>query len=96
MTSVTPKIPPIVSSLLPPASTDGRGLSSEEIVAFHRFVSQLDHFSTTPTSSFAHSGTFTSVLSALVNTPQCFWIIDLGASHHMIGMSFIHLLSCLF
>lgn len=87
VTSVTPNVPPMVPSSLPSASTDGGGLSSEEIAAFHQFVSQLDHSFTTPTSSFSHSGTSAFTLSTSVNTPQCSWIIDSKASHHMTGKS---------
>lgn len=39
------------------------------------------------TSSFSYSGTPTSALSASITTPQCSWIINSGASHHMTGMS---------
>lgn len=52
------------AATLPPSSHDGGVLSSDEIAAFRRFVSQLDHSSTAHISSFAHSGTIASTLSA--------------------------------
>lgn len=46
-------------------------LSRDEIEALCRFVSQLDHFSTGPTSSFAYSGTFALALSVSTSRPSC-------------------------
>lgn len=72
---------------MPPISPDDRGLSSEEIAAFRRFVSQLDHTFTLPTSSFAHSGTATFALYVSITNPQFSRITDSGTSHHMTNMS---------
>lgn len=87
VTSSSIELPFISPLYMPPASPDGRGLSSDEITAFRCFVSQVDYTSTTPTSSFAHSDISASSLFASITTPQCSWIIDFGASHHMISMS---------
>lgn len=76
-----------LSTQPPLAPSDIGGLSSDEITAFRRFVFQLDHSSTTPTSSFAHSSAIAHGLSITVTTPQRSWIIDSGASHHMTGIS---------
>lgn len=78
--SIMPLVPP------PPASHDVYTLSNDEIAVFRLFVSQFDHSSMTPTS-FTHSGTITYGFSVSFTTPQSPWIIDSGASYHMISMS---------
>lgn len=65
MTSTPTKM--VVPTSLPPNSLDG-GLSKEEIEAFRCFVSHLNHPFNAPSSSFAYSGTSTSILSASVSS----------------------------
>lgn len=58
------------STSMPLGPVEG-SLFREEIEALFRFVSQLDHSSIGPTSSFAYSGTSTSALLASTSSPSC-------------------------
>jgi len=49
--------PPTELPTMPPTSDEIGALSSDEIAALRHFVSQLDHSSLAPASSFANSGT---------------------------------------
>lgn len=81
------KAPMMAPTTVSSSSHDTGALSSDEIAAIKRFVSQLDHSSMVPISSFAHSSTTASALSTLLTDPQSTWIIDSRVSHHITGMS---------
>jgi hypothetical protein len=69
-----------------PSSTDMGGLSKEEVEALRRLMSRLDT-STTASSSFAHTGNLATALHAFATPSEDPWVIDSGASDHMIGTS---------
>jgi hypothetical protein len=72
------------------STTDTWGLSKDEVEALHRLMSRLDT-PATAASSFALTGNLVTALNASATPPDDPWVIDLGASDHMTGMS--HLFS---
>lgn len=82
VTSITPDPTPTLST-----ESASSSFSRDEIEALRCFMSSLDASTSSPQTSFAHSGTFAFAFSANVSSSGHSWIIDLGASDHMIGTS---------
>lgn len=62
-------------------------VSLDQIKDLCCFMVNLNPSTSASTSSFTQLGTLASAFSASVTTPSHSWIIDLGASDHMMGMS---------
>ena len=80
----------------PPSDSEFRALSTFEIELIRSVMSRLDT-STGALSSFAHSGNFarsgnSQSMSAFMSHSTIPWIIDSGASNHMVNQIFSHLI----
>lgn len=84
--SLTPFDPPAPAPIPTSTTTSNGILSCEMIEVFHWFVAQLDPPLVASTSTFSHSSISTFMPNASSSTPSS-WVIDLGALHHITGMS---------
>ena len=76
-----------VAPIPSPSPTLG-GISSTDMEALRRIMSQMDA-STGSSTAFAHAGNATNSFTALYVDSQQLWIIDSGAFDHMTGLSTI-------
>jgi hypothetical protein len=66
-------------------SVDTRGFSKEEVETFRKLMSRLE--TSAILSSFAYIVNWATALNASATHSDDPWVIDFGASDHLVGMS---------